>query len=219
MEYYEIEQAVKEARILNDVKVASFPFTEKWELPYCVTGTVVSNSNRFELAIGFKANFPASLPVLFLLNKGDFKEIPHVLDDGYVCYAKDDDIVVDIDNPVGIIHDALAMAIVTLNDGLSGKNMDDFYNEYTAYWERLNSLERVMSNFAEVNEVSAIQYRNFNKKRLIYAENSGAKKIKSFELFFEALKNPAPVYNGIYIPLKPSSKIWIPTIFYSLYYW
>jgi hypothetical protein len=210
MEYSEIEQAVRDARVLDDIKVVTFPFTEKRGLAFCVTGTAESSGNRFELAIGFKSNFPVSFPVLFLLNKGDFKDIPHVENDGYICYAKDDDIVLNIDNPVGIIHDGFEMAMTTLHDGISGTNIDDFYNEYTVYWERLGNLDRVLTNIAESDLVTAIHFRNFNKKNLIYAESCGAKKIKNFENIFEAAKNPAPVYQGIYIPLEPSSKIWIP---------
>ncbi|MRT94582.1 hypothetical protein EMN46_16725 [Ancylomarina sp. 16SWW S1-10-2] len=113
---------------------------------------MVFKDKKESFYIGFKDNFPLDKPIIFLETYNQFGFIPHIDPDGYVCYAHDEGLVLDFKNPKGIIEDSIELATSTLMDGISGKNTDDFFNEFDNYLLSNKYTKRGLSSFVEISE-------------------------------------------------------------------
>jgi molybdopterin-synthase adenylyltransferase len=203
-------QLVSEAGILNNVVEADIPALSKRGLAYSVFGEVNIDSRQLKICIAASSQFPRQHPVFFYLNNSEFEPVPHVEDDGMVCYLQEDAIVLDIDNPVGIIRECFEMAIATLRDGFSKKNEKDFYNEYEAYWRRLKNIVPAFTSVFIDDRVRAIRYQKFPNKEVLFAWSEDTDGVKLFERLFPSDKKLSNPYYGVFIPLERGSKIFIP---------
>lgn len=77
--------------------------------------------------------FPRSRPRIALVEPPPFLSYPHVEEDGAVCSIEAID-ELDPDEPLDIIKAALAGAFEILNDGINGRNREDFRREFLSYW-------------------------------------------------------------------------------------
>src|SRR5580658_6408737 len=75
------------------------PIPGKRGLELGISGVLQSEGIELKVLVGVGKDFPASKPGFFLLNGKQLPRIPHVDDDGYICYVHDDNIVMDIHNP------------------------------------------------------------------------------------------------------------------------
>jgi hypothetical protein len=78
--------------------------------------------------------FPDCLPSIYVDRKRLSRRIPHVDRNSKLCIAAATGILIDRENPEGIIEQSLRIASRTLSDGLLGRNEDDFKREFVAYW-------------------------------------------------------------------------------------
>lgn len=88
------------------------------------------------LYLGFKKDFPYSIPVIFI-DKEDFEkigQIPHISSSNYDICVFDSFVVVDSERPTIIIREILEKAKNTLIEGIKGRNLSDYEKEITAYW-------------------------------------------------------------------------------------
>ncbi|MBV5339001.1 MAG: ThiF family adenylyltransferase [Deltaproteobacteria bacterium] len=158
------------------------------------------NGNAVTLIFGIKSTFPLSLPCIFLNPWDMFGIIPHVEDDGYICFAQVEGLLLISENIGGIVQESLTRAINVLNDGMSGKNQMDFLDEFGAYWDRQFGIKTINSFVAPSNLVKPIKIVKNDKKWNLLDD------VNDFKRFFRV-----PVFktietvnaaHGIYVPLK-----------------
>lgn len=92
------------------------------------------DSKQVEFLVVLPGNFPLDKPIFQLGRFNALGWIPHVMKTGSICYSKDEGVFLDSDRPEKVVSEALDRAIKTLEDGVSGKNRDDFLNEFGFYW-------------------------------------------------------------------------------------
>ena len=109
-------------------------FKEIWKIE---TEVEVNNFQKeIGLYIAFKDYFPLNIPHVFL-TKESFDEIypiPHIDKSHFICTFHTDSLILDVDNPLGIVYQCLKRAKNIIKDGLEGTNHDDFKDELGAYW-------------------------------------------------------------------------------------
>jgi len=183
---------------------------EAYQLEVDMTGNAVT------LIFGIKNDFPQSLPIIFLTPLDLFGIIPHVEDDGYVCFAQEEGLLLISDDVEGIVQESLSRAINVLNEGISGKNQMDFLDEFGAYWDRQFGIKTINSFVAPSDNVKPVKIVKNDKKWNLLDE------VRDFKRFFNV-----PVHrtietvkatHGIYIPLKKGTVLIPPNpkAFWSL---
>jgi len=87
------------------------------------------------IRVRLSARFPDILPEIFLANQAELSgRVAHVEKSGKVCIAPATGILVDVDNPVGIVEQSLSRAARIVSDGISGRSRGDLQTEFLAYW-------------------------------------------------------------------------------------
>ncbi len=210
MDIVDLLKIVQQASILTDCVEASFPALSKRGLVAGVLGKAAVEGREIEITIGISHDFPHTHPVFFLINGSDFHMLPHVEEDGFICYTGEDTLVLDVDNPSGIIQDSFEIAKQTLSNGIAKRNAEEFYNEYEAYWRRLTNGVNVFSNIALCDEVSVLKCTKVKDTLNFFAASDDTDRIGSYGRFFNVEEAGPQFFNGLYIPLLPGSKIFIP---------
>jgi molybdopterin/thiamine biosynthesis adenylyltransferase len=103
-----------------------------------VEGEIKIDGKEIFLWVGIKENFPLTLPIIFLRPADVLGKIPHLEEDGYLCYLDSEGLFLDSSNPVGILVEAVEQATELLEKSVSGENKWDFMDEFHAYWQKLN---------------------------------------------------------------------------------
>lgn len=156
--------------------------------------------NAVTLIFGINANFPKSLPCIFLTPWDTFGIIPHVEDDGYICFAQEEGLLLISENVEGIVQESLTRAINVLNDGISGKNQMDFLDEFGAYWDRQFGIKTVNSFVAPSDTVKPIKIVKNDKKWNLLDDVSDFKKF--FNVPVHRAIETVKAVHAVYIPLK-----------------
>lgn len=104
------------------------------------------------LWVGLTHRFPLDLPKVYLRPWDALGYIPHVSEDGYVCYADTEGLLLNSGDPVGILVEATRRALSVLEKGASGKNRLDFMDEFGAYWLRVVPNMTRLPTFFEAND-------------------------------------------------------------------
>lgn len=94
----------------------------------------LSGGKTVPLVLGLKEEFPYEVPVIAVHPPEGAGFLPHVSFDGFVCYVQPEGVVLDTDNPGGIIRDSILKSKQVLEDGIEGKNHRDFLEEFETYW-------------------------------------------------------------------------------------
>lgn len=94
------------------------------------------------LYIGFTSDFPNKVPKVFI-DKDNIKNIgiiPHfTIKTRDICLF-DNYVTTDKNNPTGIIIETIDRAVETLIKGIKKENLQEFENEFTAYWVAENKI-------------------------------------------------------------------------------
>jgi hypothetical protein len=111
---------LSEARLLSPSE-SSFP--KGRDIVAAIVGSVIIANKTVQLCVGVEANFPRSLPLIFLHPPDVFGVLPHLDgDDGYICYMQSEGLLLNAGDPSGILYDALERAIAVLYSGINGEN-------------------------------------------------------------------------------------------------
>lgn len=210
MKIEEFKELVEETGVLKNSFQYSTPALVKQGLELAVSGEVEINGSIAKIGIAVSNSFPFSKPVYYLLNRDDFDLLPHLDSDGNICYSHNDTLVLDSDNPGGIITACFEMAIKTLSDGINRENDDEFYNEYEAYWLRIKDAGFAFANIDLGEDVQVIKYSKSKEKERVYAASDETDRIGAYERLFSKAVSPQ-FCNGLHIPLKAGAKILIPS--------
>src|SRR5690625_2770856 len=92
---------------LNEFEEVDIIETSRADLVKCYQNSYRVAGAGIKVIIGIDADFPYSLPHFFIV---DYKELdlmlPHVEADGYICFLEKDNILLDYENPGGIITES-----------------------------------------------------------------------------------------------------------------
>ena len=110
-------------------------------------GEVSVEGQSVTLRIELGSGFPLELPRFYLSPWNALGFIPHVAMDWLICFADPEGLVVDRRRPVDVVADGFELAMSVMADGVSGRNVGDFVDEFEWYWERY--WERYREKFSE----------------------------------------------------------------------
>ncbi len=141
----------KSESIIRDLKNLKKGYVEKW----IIETEVQINSFLIEVCFDlyFKESFPLSIPKIYVSEKSydSLKYIPHLDCNRSICLFEEESLILDQNDPVGVILFCLRQAKKIIQDGLEGNNKDDFKKEIKAYWTQ---------QYDEEPEVNTISYLN-----------------------------------------------------------
>lgn len=178
---------------------AEHSFLKNRDIVAAIAGNITIADKTVQLCVGVRENFPRSLPVIFLRPPNAFGLIPHLDDDGYICYIQTEGLLLNTADPVGILYDAIERAIAVVQSGINGRNHRDFMDELPLYWER-DSME-TLPGFFSVDDVL--------RKVFVYSDNKGNQfvtdSIEIVQAYFNGRKQGMNALNrrgALYIPLN-----------------
>lgn len=145
------------------------------------------------LYIGFPSDFPNKIPKVFL-HKNNIKSIgtiPHLTKKTFDICLYDNYVITDKNNPEGIITEIIDKAIETLITGIKKENLEEFENEFSAYWTAENKVAltrlfySIINNFPnDINYLNALIYfKGKVKKYIIY--NTQEDKVLNYKKYLE----------------------------------
>lgn len=207
-----VKELIIQTAILRNLSEDLSPALEKKGLDVGFAGDLIVDGISLKIRVGFDEHFPRHRPIYFLLNHADIEYIPHIEDDGTICYTHDENLVMDEKNPKGIIEETFALARKTLEDGIRKKNAEDFLNEYEAYWNRVQDVAAIFTNVEIKQSVEVIKigkHKRDDEGNDLFAVSDSQERINSIARFVRAENSPT-LQNGIYIPLEKGATVLVP---------
>lgn len=184
------------------------------------TGLYDDNLNKWlvedlVLYVAFKDDFPYSIPKIYF-DKSNFKNIGHIPHVSYwdtdICVF-DDFVLVDESRPLDIILEVYNKAKKVLFEGINKNNIDDFLDEFKAYWNNISSNEdKIDKKFYysllddeqcdenSINILSFTKPQNKITEHIIYSRNEV--KIKDYIVYLETNSIPYKVLETFYIGIN-----------------
>lgn len=133
--------------------------------------------------------------------------MPHIEEEGYICYLDSEGLLLNSEDPIGIICDAIALAVNVLQTGVNGSNQLDFMNEFGAYWRRISS--KTLLAFLLPDKVL--------RKTFVYTDNKDtelvADKISTVKAYFNTHIQGLDLLTrrtALYIPLQDGAFVLPP---------
>lgn len=170
------------------------------------------NDEPATIFVGFKDDYPGSLPLFFDLNNV-FGRIPHKEKDGFICFSRSEAIVIDRRYPVSLLLNCLEKVIDLIAKGISGENHEDYQLEFEAYWRHIakgrvyGAIDTNNHNVREINLWCETSESNFT----IVASEKNIKGTKAIiNTLFHIDIHQEEKYRCIYIPLKRDTSILPP---------
>lgn len=171
---------------------------KKWNLKYCFKGEVLICGSNASILIGFQNYFPFNKPLFFMEQWNLFGFIPHVEPDGYICYTQEDNLVLDYENPSGIINSTLEAVIETIKHGKEGLNSDDFLNEFESYWNHQKTNRKLLSGLLPPDEAIKIRIGINDKIKVLGNSDNQIR-----DLIYRLTRKKLTRFdNALYIPIK-----------------
>lgn len=196
-----IVKSLKGFTFLKELKKDEFP-SKKWNLDYGFSGNVEINGIKTTLIIAFNEHYPYKKPIFFLKDYDALGFIPHVENDGYICYT-DDNIILNSQVPNEILEQTTLLVLDTLRKGNNKVNINDFFEEFEDYWNRNHAQfdTTLISSFRPTEEVQLIRRAKIGGKIIIGLDDNA---IVETAIRFKTSRRPnkALFRNCIYIPLE-----------------
>lgn len=152
-------------------------------------------------------HFPSVLPVIYVEPWDALGFIPHVEDDGKVCYFEDEGLVIDRHRPLDILMRAFDKALDVLEAGYKGDNSDEFAREFDSYWSRLEGIavmQSLVNGSGDIRRIIWARPNSGSRRKTYLAETES--QITDF-LSGDGVSGDYTVRNAIYIPLTSKARI------------
>ena len=160
--------------------------------------------------------FPYELPSIYIDKKcyEEIKPLPHIDEKYYVCTFDKNIVIPNFKYPVKIILASLIQAREIIHNGILKKNLNDYLEEFHAYWsiESQGIAKSIVTVEDKPKKIECYQHEKViyvadNKADLDYfLENSGIK--KKYQSLYK---------NGIYLPLSMGLYPPFPNSNYEMY--
>lgn len=99
------------------------------------------------LRVELGADFPLSLPRIYLLTPHPLGQLPHVITGGFICYLPKENAILDRNRPADVVRDALLRTCNVLEQGVTGENRWDLVDELQTYWRIISRDKTASSTF------------------------------------------------------------------------
>lgn len=196
----EKNQLTKHLVIFKNLVECQNPIFKKRKLDFGFSFVDSVEGIETNFLVGFDKNFPLSMPNFFIQNYNEYDFIPHVEEDGKVCYTNNDYVYLDADQPAEIIQQTYLLAKTTVEKGLRKENMVDFLNEFEAYWNRLKG-EVIIANIKIGTHPTLIKIGFHDKTRIVLSDEPEF--LNNVGRFIKINEKGITYHNGILIPIIP----------------
>lgn len=209
MDENELRDLLVSLNILSDLRQIEFDNSKK-SSKIIFQGSVELLDSHIVLKIEFDDFFPLHLPKYYWVNFQEYDICPHIEDLGKVCYAPEIDLLIDVNNPFGIIQKSLQSVINNIERGLKHENIEDFSNEFEAYWKLLNSNINIISNLTVSTLSSAREIKIGFRGGSYIACNNEEELLYIYRRLRGSDKGVRSI-NALFIPLENANQIIPPT--------
>ncbi len=168
-------------------------------------GPVTIGAHTITLYLGLERSFPHKLPGIWLAEPGCLGLIPHEDNEGFICYHRNEGIVINRHAPLAVIRQALEQAIQVLRDGERGTNSSDLMEEFGAYWLNLPLSYTVRSVVEPASRPKAISVVLKDGKPDWLGDSPTA-----VTKFYHETLGERSVRRAIYLPLSPDTVLTPP---------
>ena len=192
MDEIDLREAVTSAGISNLGLVISGPKWGKSALALGIEGTMLVAGDPIRVRIGLPSDFPDRLPRVFVLAESA-RDLAHVDEHGDLCVVEGENALHDHRREQDLVREVLARARRVLEDGLLGRNAEDFLNEAEAYWVAKVTVHCVVAANEEARRVCAA----YSSDTLV-AVGDTADQIES------VLRARTRTLPALYLPLDPT---------------
>lgn len=102
------------------------------------------NNINVQLRCELTEYFPYEFPQIYILDscRSNIRGIPHIHRDNSICLFDDETNIPDFRTPNDLVIVSIEKAFSIISDGLDGKNLSDFNDEFLAYWKTSKNLEK-----------------------------------------------------------------------------
>src|SRR5713101_3205467 len=198
---------LRQARVLAPQELK--PFNRR-RIVCAVEGQAAVTEREVTVCVGVDRRFPLSLPTVFLRPWNALGFIPHVDQDGYVCYADVEGILLNTGDPAGILVEATERTLRILEDGASGRNRWDFMDEFQAYWRQALPKEPiVLRAFMRVDGCARKVYAYKDKDGYKFVSDGDRAVLAYFSGNPKALESITQ-RSALYLPLRDGSFVLPP---------
>ena len=163
---------------------------------------LIADEMSVSIHIGLMPSFPLNLPLIFLDPVRVLGRIPHLENDGYVCYIKGDGQYLKYQDPIAVIKSALERAIDTLEKGYRKSNAVDFTDGFAEYWGRLDKATELRSVIQADDRAKEVFYALIppsEKKAFSYTADDEA----SLRRFIPQVRKQSFTFlTALFIPLR-----------------
>lgn len=169
----------------------------------CTTGQTIL------MRIVFPEYFPIELPKFFVENLNELKLfIPHLEQNGLICYTTANNVVFDNSNPEQLAEVALKKAIATLETGIQKLNRSDFRKEFIAFWDQQSHAIPVSFFAVPDDKVKFLNVFYSDDNLIVNDKNSLFP--ETVNRFFPGNIEPFNHIEAIYFPLRMKNNIMPP---------
>ncbi|MCM3716628.1 ThiF family adenylyltransferase [Alkalihalobacillus oceani] len=206
IESLELEELFTEVNAVDVYQVNS----ERSQFLHAFEGKMSVAEEQFTIQLALPSLFPLKKPMYFLKNCQEAGFIPHIEPDGFICYSHDEGLLLDRNNPKGIIHESFQRAKRTLEEGVLKLNSEDFLLEFEALWSRQQGIGHVDAIITPEERFKKILVFNDEKRGKSIILDSINKRIVQYMNNLYSSNNVLDEFNkrnGIYIPLRRSSNL------------
>jgi len=170
------------------------------------------NGKPAVLTVGFPDMFPNVLPKFFDKNN-EFGHIPHKMSSGFLCFTRTESLIIDERHPSAILLHCLEKVIRLIEDGISGKNKQDFIEEFEVYWpagSKSNIYAHIDIGNSKLRELN-LWKEDVEGKQLTFIAAESNQPIENVvkQLFHIDIKE-SDKFRCIYFPLQKGSFITPP---------
>lgn len=169
--------------------------------------TFTIEEKKIKILCVLKDNFPFELPLMYLLERNNFKFLAHVSwnknNRGLICTGISKNRSIDYSNPNFVFEKCLLESINTIEKSLKNKdyNKKEIIEEFNAHWSNITEANNVAFNFIEpftkIKEVKP--FETYFKKFYFFEENL---EINLNCEYIKKIQNKHRIIGkGIYIPL------------------
>ena len=159
-----------------------------------------------------------SKPIVSIPSETSLGRIPHVEQNGTVCYQSNEGLVFDRRDPGFVAVEAARLASNVLADGVSGRNHTDFAEEWETYWSPLGGLRLALTVNLPSTLCSLVTMERAERKRKKrshpdWIDGYVGYSERDVTAFFNSKRYDErhTTRKAIYLPLAPGSVLTPPT--------
>ncbi len=154
----------------------------------------------------FPISFPYTFPKIYIMEESlcEIKPLPHIDNRGFICTFDDNISHPNHKMPNEVVLLSVERAFKIIEDGLDGTNMDDFVDEFKAYWAIDSSLSAY--TLFDVNEIPRLLYL-YRHKTEFYRGEDKTKLIEYLNIIHQINISDGKIDRCIYLPMDCK---WIP---------